>query len=159
MASALTELEDALDTLLKIMASAIAYQSRKAGHRQVDPDVPLTTLGNTEGLSDEALAASRDELVHDLIAQAKDVERRIAALPVPDEDDDAQVRRWTHPGCAPRHARARHPRRQCRVPCRAGGRTYVTTLTPAGTLQAQLRGALERLSHERQAARHVLDHA
>lgn len=88
---ALTELEDSLDTLLKVMASAIAYTSRKASHRQVHPQVPLTTLGNTEGLAPDVMAASRDELVADLITQAKDVQRRIQELPATDDSDEAQV--------------------------------------------------------------------
>lgn len=93
---AITELENSLDTLLKVMASAIAYLSRKAGHQQVNAAVPLTTLGNTEGLTPEALAASRDELVDDLVAQACDVERRIYALPCVDATEAVQVRWRTH---------------------------------------------------------------
>lgn len=88
---ALTELEDSLDTLLKVMASAIAYTSRKASHKQVHPQVPLTTLGNTEGLAPDVMAASRDELVNDLITQAKDVQQRIQELPGTDQSEEAQV--------------------------------------------------------------------
>lgn len=89
----ITQLEDALDTLLKVMASAIAYLSRKAGHKQVNSRVPLTVLGNTEALPEEELAASREELVQDLVSQAKEVEQRIDALPVLDTDDNTRVRR------------------------------------------------------------------
>jgi len=88
---ALTELEDSLDTLLKVMASAIAYTSRKASHKQVNPQVPLTTLGNAEGLAPDAMEASRDELIADLITQAKDLQRRIQELPSTDQSDEAQV--------------------------------------------------------------------
>lgn len=88
----ITQLEDALDTLLKVMASAIAYLSRKAGHKQVNPRIPLTVLGTTEALPDEELASNRDELVHDLVAQAKEVEARIGSLPTLDGDEEARVR-------------------------------------------------------------------
>lgn len=94
---ALTELEDSLDTLLKVMASAIAYMSRKSSHKQVDPQVPLTTMGNTEGLPPDALNASRDELVSDLILQAKDVKQRIDALLITDTTEEAQVRMNSYP--------------------------------------------------------------
>lgn len=88
----ITELEDSLDTLLKVMASAIAYLSRKAGHKQVNQEVPLTTLGNTEGLSEDVLASNREELIEDLISQAKDVEQRISDLSLASVKEDAQVR-------------------------------------------------------------------
>lgn len=93
----ITRLEDSLDTLLKVMASAIAYLSRKAGHKQVNPRVPLTVLGTTEALPEDELRANRDELVHDLVAQAKEVEQHIAALPVLDTDESARVRHEIHP--------------------------------------------------------------
>lgn len=92
----ITHLEDALDTLLKVMASAIAYLSRKAGHKQVNPRIPLTVLGTTEALPDEELASNRDELVHDLVAQAKEVEARIGSLPTLDGDEEARVRTAPH---------------------------------------------------------------
>ena len=49
------------------MASAIAYLSRKAAHTQVNPTVPLTTLGNTDAPSFEALQGTRAELVQDIV--------------------------------------------------------------------------------------------
>ena len=79
--SAITELEDSLDMLLKVMASAIAYLSRKAAHTQVNPTVPLTTLGNTDAPSFEALQGTRAELVQDIVSQAQDVQLRISHLP------------------------------------------------------------------------------
>lgn len=88
----ITELEDSLNMLLKVMASAIAYLSRKSGHTPVNAQVPLTVLGNTEALPPETLEASRDELVQDLISQAKDVQRRIDALPSRDISEDEHVR-------------------------------------------------------------------
>lgn len=86
-----TQLEEAFDTLLKVMASAIAYLSRRAPHKQINPRVPLTLLGNTEALSDEELAASSHELVSDLVRQAKDVQWRISQLPdTTDEPEDVR---------------------------------------------------------------------
>lgn len=80
-----TQLEEAYDTLLRIMAAAIAYLSRKAPHMQVNPTVPLTLLGNTEAIAPEDLASSRTELVEDLVLQAKEVSWRIDQLPKADE--------------------------------------------------------------------------
>ncbi|WFD30949.1 hypothetical protein MSPP1_001975 [Malassezia sp. CBS 17886] len=87
----IAQLEDAFDTLFKVMASAVAYLSRKAGHKQVNATVPVTLLGNTEALDNAVLQASRDELVQDLIVQAKDVEMRIQALPAGSSDDLSQI--------------------------------------------------------------------
>lgn len=86
---AIAELEDSVDMLLKVMASAIAYLSRKAAHKQVNPAVPLTTLGRTDVPSFEELQSTRAELVQDIVLQAKDVQRRIDTLPtfVPTEQD------------------------------------------------------------------------
>jgi len=84
-----TQLEDAYDTLLKVMAAATAYLSRKAHHVQVNPSVPLTVLGNTEAASDEVLTSSRQEMVKDLVAQAKEVQWRIDQLPSDDLHPDS----------------------------------------------------------------------
>lgn len=94
-----TQLEDAFDTLLKVMASSIAYLSRKAPHMQINPRVPLTVLGNTEALADAELASNRHELVTDLVTQAKDVQWRISLLP--DAADEPQDVRY----CAYQDAR------------------------------------------------------
>ena len=90
--SAITELEDSLDMLLKVMASAIAYLSRKAAHTQVNPTVPLTTLGNTDAPSFEALQGTRAELVQDIVSQAQDVQLRISHLPTTMLSEDEHVR-------------------------------------------------------------------
>ncbi|WFD43282.1 hypothetical protein MPSI1_001943 [Malassezia psittaci] len=87
------QVDTALDTLLKIMASAIAYLSRKASHKQVNSRVPVTVHGSTEALSDEALEASRKELIHDLIAQAKELEHFIDLLPALNRDEQAKSAR------------------------------------------------------------------
>lgn len=140
---AITELENSLDTLLKVMASAIAYLSRKAGHQQVNAAVPLTTLGNTEGLTPEALAASRDELVDDLVAQARDVERRIYALPCVDATEAVQMER-----IGALEARLQE-----------ANQDYRAALDEAHTLSAQVNGLLARLCDERHAAREQLEKA
>lgn len=90
--SAIAELEDSLDMLLKVMASAIAYLSRKAAHTQVNPTVPLTTLGNTDAPSFEALQGTRAELVQDIVSQAQDVQLRISNLPTNMLSEDEHVR-------------------------------------------------------------------
>ncbi|WFD19037.1 hypothetical protein MCAP1_001252 [Malassezia caprae] len=138
---ALTELEDSLDTLLKVMASAIAYTSRKSSHKQVHPQVPLTTLGNTEGLAPDVMAASQDELVSDLITQAKDVQRRISELPAMDQSDEAQMAALAD------LERDLHEANQ----------EYKQALSEADLLSHQLNNSLARLCTERQAARVVLD--
>lgn len=90
----ISELEVALDTLIKVMASAVAYLSRKAAHKQVNTVVPLTVLGTPESVSDDVLAAQREELVQGLVKQAKDVEQCIQKLPHFDHVTD-QVRLCT----------------------------------------------------------------
>ncbi|WFD01625.1 hypothetical protein MOBT1_000301 [Malassezia obtusa] len=137
----ITRLEDSLDTLLKVMASAIAYLSRKAGHKQVNPRVPLTVLGTTEALPEDELRANRDELVHDLVAQAKEVEQHIAALPVLDTDESARTARLE----------------ALQGQLRTANDEYRAALQEAHTLLAQLDGLLARLCAQRQDARAVLD--
>ncbi|WFD47638.1 hypothetical protein GLX27_002290 [Malassezia furfur] len=137
----ITQLEDSLDTLLKVMASAIAYLSRKAGHKQVNARVPLTVLGTTEALPDDVLKANRDELVHDLVSQAKEVEQHIRALPSLDTDEEART--------------ARLEALQTRL--HTANDAYRAAVQEAHTLLGQLDTLLERLCAERQAARDVLD--
>lgn len=153
----ITQLEDSLDTLLKVMASAIAYLSRKAGHKQVNERVPLTVLGTTEALPDDVLKANRDELVHDLVSQAKEVEQHIRALPSLDTDEEARVRALPTDadGAARSAADAAAHGERC-VPRRSTGSPYVLAAYP-DTLLGQLDTLLERLCAERQAARDVLD--
>ncbi|PKI84461.1 hypothetical protein MVES_001716 [Malassezia vespertilionis] len=139
----ITPLEDALDTLIKVMASAIAYLSRKAGHEQVNARVPLTVLGTTEALPTETLAKNREELVHDLVAQAKEVEQCIQALPTwGDEYTDAALS-------------ARLVAKQASL-VEANG-AYREALEEAQHLYTQLDILLARLCAERQHARQRLE--
>ncbi|KAL4402609.1 RNA polymerase II transcriptional regulator [Malassezia pachydermatis] len=139
----ITELEDSLDTLLKVMASAIAYLSRKSGHKQVNQEVPLTTLGNTEGLSEDVLASNREELIEDLISQAKDVEQRISDLSLASVKEDAQMEEIV----------------SLEKELHAANQDYQQALDDANALSAKLRDVLMQLTQDRHTARQVLEQA
>ncbi|WFD34089.1 hypothetical protein MCUN1_000921 [Malassezia cuniculi] len=135
-----TQLEDAFDTLVKVMASAIAYLSRKASHKQVNARIPLTVLGNTEALTDDDLASNRQELVADLIAQAKDVQWRISQLP--DTSDDPNDN--THLAAL-------------ETELHQANNEYREAVAEARDLCAQLDKLVDRLCDEQQSLRTLLD--
>lgn len=140
--SAITELEDSLDMLLKVMASAIAYLSRKAAHTQVNPTVPLTTLGNTDAPSFEALQGTRAELVQDIVSQAQDVQLRISHLPTTMLSEDEHA-------CEIR---------ALETELQEANREYIQSLDEARALSSKLDALLDRLTEERHAARELLSH-
>lgn len=140
--SAITELEDSLDMLLKVMASATAYLSRKAAHTQVNPTVPLTTLGNTDAPSFEALQGTRAELVQDIVSQAQDVQLRISHLPTTMLSEDEHA-------CEIR---------ALETELQEANREYIQSLDEARALSSKLDALLDRLTEERHAARELLSH-
>ncbi|KIS70403.1 uncharacterized protein UMAG_11681 [Mycosarcoma maydis] len=78
----LTQLDNDIDLLLKIMSSSIAYISRKAKHAPLpDSTIPLTVLGKTEAVSAVELDASISELVADLVDKADSIREIIEHLP------------------------------------------------------------------------------
>ncbi|KAN0063287.1 hypothetical protein ACQY0O_004451 [Thecaphora frezii] len=78
----LTQLDNDIDLLLKIMSSSIAYVSRKAKHQQLpDSTIPLTITGKTEAVEPQEMRESINELVHDLVLKAKQIQDIILHLP------------------------------------------------------------------------------
>ncbi|PWN47232.1 hypothetical protein IE53DRAFT_321569 [Violaceomyces palustris] len=78
----LTQLDNDIDLLLKIMSSSIAYVSRKASHTQLPgSDVPIALLGRTEAVPPPVMSESINELVQDLVQKANEVKQIILHLP------------------------------------------------------------------------------
>ncbi|SPO23050.1 uncharacterized protein UTRI_01728 [Ustilago trichophora] len=78
----LTQLDSALDLLLSIMSSSIAYTSRKAIHMTLPSStIPLTILGKTEAISVDEMDEAISELVTDLVEKAESIRSIILHLP------------------------------------------------------------------------------
>ncbi|SPO24756.1 uncharacterized protein UTRI_01728_B [Ustilago trichophora] len=78
----LTQLDSALDLLLSIMSSSIAYTSRKAIHATLPSStIPLTILGKTEAISPTEMDEAISELVSDLVEKAESIRSIILHLP------------------------------------------------------------------------------
>ncbi|KAM0754713.1 hypothetical protein T439DRAFT_377147 [Meredithblackwellia eburnea MCA 4105] len=82
----LTQTQDAIDELVKIMYSSLSYLTRKAQFKQVNQDIPITqTIPNSE--PEDVFKENQKELVGDFLRKAKQLEYLIASLPTPQEDD------------------------------------------------------------------------
>lgn len=95
-ADPLTQLEAALDLLLQIVASTVAYLTRKAPHVAARADAPLSMLGATAAtilVDEQTMAASIDELVADLVRQASVVRGLIETMPAYDTQTQGQETR------------------------------------------------------------------
>ncbi|EPQ26561.1 uncharacterized protein PFL1_05883 [Pseudozyma flocculosa PF-1] len=89
-----TQLDNDIDLLLKIMSSSIAYVSRKAKHQQLpDSLVPLTITGRTEAVEPHEMSESIDELVADLVLKAKEIQEIILHLPDDKLGEDETLQR------------------------------------------------------------------
>ncbi|KAL0572048.1 hypothetical protein V5O48_009906 [Marasmius crinis-equi] len=89
----ITQLQDEIQQLLRIMASSIQYLTSRSNFLQVSPDIPVTKQRNPEKYdTPEVLEANKHELVADLIVKAKQVEYLINSLPEP-EPEEMQAQR------------------------------------------------------------------
>ncbi|KAL0058711.1 hypothetical protein AAF712_014594 [Marasmius tenuissimus] len=84
----ITQLQDEIQQLLRIMASSIQYLTSRTNFVQVSPDIPITKQRNPEKYdTPEAFEANKHELVADLIVKAKQVEFLINSLPEPEQEE------------------------------------------------------------------------
>lgn len=98
----LSQTQNAVDDLLHIMFTTLTYLNKKAGFKQVAPNLPVNQI--SEDFDDPAtfegectspriplklkiLVANRRELVTDLLKKAKQLEYLISVLPSPPEQD------------------------------------------------------------------------
>ncbi|GAA5911206.1 hypothetical protein JCM8208_005759 [Rhodotorula glutinis] len=76
----LTQTQNSIDGLVRIMYSSLSYLSRKANFRQINPNFPVTQ--SIPGADpDDVFEANRKELVSDFLRKAKQLEYLIDALP------------------------------------------------------------------------------
>ncbi len=81
----LTQLDNDIDLLLKIMSSSVAFISRKAKHQPLpSSSIPLTILGKTESIEPSDMDEAISELVSDLVEKASSIREIIEHLPTPE---------------------------------------------------------------------------
>ncbi|KAF9042311.1 hypothetical protein BJ165DRAFT_263610 [Panaeolus papilionaceus] len=89
----ITQLQDEIQQILKIMSNTISYLTTRANFLQVSPDVPITKQRNPEKYDDpETFEANQKELVTDLMVKAKQIEYLIKSLPVPEPEEEQAKR-------------------------------------------------------------------
>ncbi|KAI3601662.1 hypothetical protein WG66_009036 [Moniliophthora roreri] len=101
----ITQLQDEIQNLLRIMSSSIAYLTTRTNFLQVSPDIPVTKQRNPEKYDlpelsfhvaippkDVFTIANKQELVADLVVKAKQVEYLIDSLPEPESEEDQAKR-------------------------------------------------------------------
>ncbi|KAI0089984.1 hypothetical protein BDY19DRAFT_941767 [Irpex rosettiformis] len=89
----ITQLQDEIQQLLKIMSNSIAYITSKANFTQVSPEIPITKQRNPDKVDPpNVFEDNKKELVQDLMVKAKQVEYLINALPVPEPEETQALR-------------------------------------------------------------------
>jgi len=89
----ITQLQDEIEKLLVIMSSTISYLTTRSNFKQVSADVPVTKKRNPEKVdTPEVFEENKNELIHDLVVKAKQIEHLIQSLPGP-EPEEQQVMR------------------------------------------------------------------
>ncbi|KAL9932229.1 hypothetical protein V8E36_009001 [Tilletia maclaganii] len=143
----LTQLEDSLDLLIKIMAASLSYLTLRASHVPIHPDVPISTKEATRmsaRLVDPAeMQAAIDELVVDLVGKAKHIEEVIKTLPDGLRSESEQLTELA----------------QLDEQIRTANKDFAQTLDKAEQLQSQLTALLRRVQDEQQQSRLHLQHA
>lgn len=83
----LTQLHDAIESLLVIMSNSVVYLVTRNSFRQVNPDIPITkTRPPDREDPPDVFEANKRELVNDLITKAKQIEYLIKSLPPPEPE-------------------------------------------------------------------------
>ncbi|KAG8742126.1 hypothetical protein FRC10_001996 [Ceratobasidium sp. 414] len=89
----LTQLHDAIESLLTIMSSSVVYLVTRNSFRQVNPDIPVTkTRPSDREDPPDVFEANKRELVNDLITKAKQIEYLIKSLPPPEHEAEQASR-------------------------------------------------------------------
>ncbi|KAH7103151.1 hypothetical protein BKA62DRAFT_616539 [Auriculariales sp. MPI-PUGE-AT-0066] len=89
----ITQLQDAIDSLLTIMSRSIDYLHNHTDFRQVSDHIPISKARNPEKVhKGEVLESNRTELVTDLVRKAKQIQYLIDALPVPEPEEQQATR-------------------------------------------------------------------
>ncbi|GAA5930157.1 hypothetical protein JCM1841_000479 [Sporobolomyces salmonicolor] len=83
----LTQTQNSIDELVRIMYSSLSYLSRKANFKQLNQNYPVTqTIPNAD--PDDVFEANRKELVGDFLKKAKQLEYLIEQLPSPVSEEE-----------------------------------------------------------------------
>ncbi|KAK0551093.1 hypothetical protein OC846_000815 [Tilletia horrida] len=137
----LTQLEDGLDLLIKIMAASISYLTTRASHVTIHPDIPISAKESTRAsnqlVEPQEMAAAIDELVGDLILKSKQIEAIIATLPSGLQSEQEQRKELS----------ALDDR------IRAANADFRSTLDDAQQLQTQLNSLLRSVQDQQQRTR------
>ncbi|GAA5847959.1 hypothetical protein JCM3766R1_005920 [Sporobolomyces carnicolor] len=123
----LTQTQDSIDELIKIMSSSISYLSRQSNFKQLNENYPITqTIPNAD--PDDVFEANRKELVTDFLRKAKQLEYLIDSLPSPPSQDELETE---------------HDLAQLETEAQETNREYLLALEEAEALQAQLSSSLK----------------
>ncbi|GAA5944221.1 Srb7p [Sporobolomyces koalae] len=125
----LTQTQNSIDELVRIMSSSLSYLSRKSNFKQVNENFPITqSIPNAD--PDDVFEANRKELVTDLLRKAKQLEFLIDSLPSPPPEEDVRT------GQDLAHLESE---------LQAANQDYLETLTEADRLHARLSESLKAL--------------
>ncbi|GAA5995724.1 hypothetical protein JCM5350_008111 [Sporobolomyces pararoseus] len=82
----LTQTQNSIDELVKIMYSSISYLSRQSNFKQLNENYPVTqTIPHAD--PPDVFEANRKELVTDFLRKAKQLEYLIDSLPSPPSEE------------------------------------------------------------------------
>ncbi|GAA5875422.1 hypothetical protein JCM3774_002980 [Rhodotorula dairenensis] len=134
----LTQTQNSIDDLVRIMYSSLSYLSRKAQFKQINPNFPVTqSIPGAD--SPDTYQENRKELVGDFLRKAKQLEYLISVLP------SAAPPAAAEDGSSPNGDELEFARLEEQV--QVANQEYLEALEQAETLhsrlQASLHGVLE----------------
>ncbi|GAA5913312.1 Srb7p [Sporobolomyces salmoneus] len=125
----LTQTQNSIDELIKIMYSSISYLSRQSNFKQLNENYPVTqTIPHAD--SDDVFEANRKELVSDFLRKAKQLEYLIDSLPSPPSEQEL---------------RTEHDLADLEAEAQEANKEYLTALDEAESLQTQLNDSLKAI--------------
>ncbi|GAA5951375.1 hypothetical protein JCM3765_002461 [Sporobolomyces pararoseus] len=123
----LTQTQNSIDELVKIMYSSISYLSRQSNFKQLNENYPVTqTIPHAD--PEDVFEANRKELVTDFLRKAKQLEYLIDSLPSPPSEEALR----TEQDLADLEAEVQE-----------ANKDYLDALTEAESLQTQLSNSLK----------------
>lgn len=144
----LTQTQNSIEDLVRIMYSSLSYLSRKASFKQINPNFPVTqSIPGAD--SQETYQENRKELVGDFLRKAKQLEYLISVLPSPPApppatDSAAPPQNGTGTGDGDEAEFARLEQELQSV-----NDEYLDALQQAETLHAQLQTSLQGILESR----------
>ncbi|KAI8065214.1 hypothetical protein BC940DRAFT_304471 [Gongronella butleri] len=86
----LTQLQDSIDSMARMFTNSIYYVHEKSNMVQLDPEIPVLNQ-KVQADPPEVFQANVQELVADLVKQAKEIDTLIEGLPGIERTEDEQI--------------------------------------------------------------------